>query len=70
MFNLSSHQGNANQNDSILYLPVRMAKIKTQVTAQAGEYVEKEKHSSIVSGSANLYNHYGNQFGSFSENWE
>ena len=45
-----------------------MAKIKTQVTAEAGEYVEKEKHSSIVSGSANLYNHYGNQFGSFSEN--
>jgi hypothetical protein len=29
-------------------IPVRMAKIKNQVTADAGEDVEKEKHSSIA----------------------
>jgi hypothetical protein len=46
-----------------------MTKIKAQVTADAGEDVEKE-HSSIAGGSANLYNYFGNQFGSFSKNWE
>jgi hypothetical protein len=48
--------------------PVRMAKIKTQVTTDAGEDVEQGEHSSIACGSAKLYNHVGNQFGSFSEN--
>jgi hypothetical protein len=46
----------------------RMAKIKTQVTADAFEDVEKKEHSSIVSGIASGYNHSGNQSGSFSEN--
>jgi hypothetical protein len=36
----------------IFYLTVRMAKIKTQVTADVGEVVEKEKHSSIAGGIA------------------
>jgi hypothetical protein len=40
--------------------PVRMAKIKIQVTADAGEDVEKEGHSSIVGGIASWYNHSGN----------
>ena len=44
--------------------PVRMAK----VTADAGEDVEKEEHSSIGGGIASLYNHSGSQFGSSSEN--
>jgi hypothetical protein len=39
------------------------------VTADAGEDVEKEEHSSIVGGIANLYNHFGNQSGGSSENW-
>ena len=43
--------------------PVRMAKIKAQVTADAGEDVEKEEHSSIVGGIESLYNHSGNQSG-------
>ena len=47
--------------------PVRMAKIKN--SADAGEDVEKEEHSSIVGGIASLYNHCGNQSGSSSENW-
>jgi hypothetical protein len=38
------------------------------VTAGAGEDVEKEGHSSIVGGSASLYNHSGNQSGGSSEN--
>jgi hypothetical protein len=39
------------------------------VTANAGECVEKEEHSSIAGGIASGYNHYGNQFGHSSENW-
>jgi hypothetical protein len=50
--------------------PVRMAKIKKiQVTADAGEDVEKEKQSSIDGGIVSLYNHSGNQSGGSSENW-
>jgi hypothetical protein len=30
------------------------------VTADAGEDVKKEEHSSIVGGTASLYNHSGN----------
>jgi hypothetical protein len=33
---------------------------KTQVLADPGEDVEKEEHSSIVSGIASWYNHSGN----------
>jgi hypothetical protein len=43
---------------------------KTQVIAHAVKDVEQGEHSSIAGGSANLYNHFGNQLGSFSENWE
>jgi hypothetical protein len=42
---------------------------KIQVTADAGKDVEKEEHSSIAGGIASLYNHSGNQSGSFSKNW-
>jgi hypothetical protein len=41
---------------------------RIQATADAGEDVEKEEHSSIVGGIAGLYNHSGNQSGSSSEN--
>jgi hypothetical protein len=49
--------------------PVRMAKIKIQVTADADEDVEKEGHSSIVGGIASLCTHSGNRSGGSSENW-
>jgi hypothetical protein len=49
--------------------PVRMAKIKIQVTADPVEDVEKEEHSSIFGGIASLYNHSGNQSGHSPENW-
>ena len=41
---------------------------KIQVTADAGEDVEKEEHFYIVGGIASLYNHSGNQSGGSSEN--
>ena len=47
--------------------PVRMAKVKSSGTADAGEDVEKEAHSFIVGGIPSLYNHSGNQSGSSSE---
>jgi hypothetical protein len=56
-------------------LIIREMQIKTtlrfqiQVTADAGEDVKKEEHSSIVGGIASLYNHSGNQSGGSSENW-
>jgi hypothetical protein len=49
--------------------PVRMAKKKIQVTADAVKDVEKEGHSSFVGGIASLYNHSGNQSVGSSENW-
>jgi hypothetical protein len=38
------------------------------VTADAGEDVEKEEHSSIAGGIASWYNHFANQFGVSTEN--
>jgi hypothetical protein len=40
---------------------VRMAKIKSHVTVDAGKYVEKEEHYFTVGGIANWYSHSGNQ---------
>jgi hypothetical protein len=39
------------------------------VTADDGEDVEKEKHSSIAGGITNWYNHSRNQSGGSSETW-
>ena len=50
-------------------MTLRMPKIKTQGTAQAGVVLEKGEYST-ADGSANLYNHSENQFGGFSKNWE
>jgi hypothetical protein len=41
---------------------------KTQVTADAGEDVEKKEHSSIAGEIASWYNSSGNQFSGSSEN--
>jgi hypothetical protein len=70
MFNILSHQGNANQNNSdSTSHQSECLRSKIQVTADAGEDVEKEEHSSIAGGIASWYNHFGNQFGGSSENW-
>jgi hypothetical protein len=39
------------------------------VTADAGEDVDKEEHSSIPGGIASLYHQSGSQSGGSSENW-
>jgi hypothetical protein len=55
MFNILNYQGNANQNNP--EIPLHTSEwlgSKIQVTADAGEDVEKEEHSSIVGGIASL----------------
>jgi hypothetical protein len=39
------------------------------VKADAGEDVEKERHSSIACGISSWYNYFGNEFDGYSENW-
>ena len=39
-----------------------------QETAHAGEDVEQGEHSFIAGDNENLSNHFGNQYGRFSEN--
>ena len=72
MFNILSHQGNANQNhpNSTPHTSQTKTQIrsKTQVTVDVGEDVEKEEHS-IVGGLASWYSCCGNQSGNSSENW-
>ena len=48
--------------------PLRMAKIKFQVTADDGENVDKKDYSSIVGRIASLCKHSRNQSGGSSEN--
>jgi hypothetical protein len=70
MFSIFNHQGNANQNNPEIPLhATQNGKDQIQVTADAGEDVEKEEQSSIVGGIASVYNHSGNQSGDSSENW-
>ena len=40
------------------------------MTVYAGEDAEKEEHFSTAGGSANLYNHFGNQYGDSSRKWD
>ena len=71
MFNSLNHQGDTNQNT--LEIPStshqsEWLRSKIQVTADAGEDVEKEEHSSIAGEIASWYNHSGNQSGGSTEN--
>jgi hypothetical protein len=45
---------------------VRMVMIKNSSGSPHQEDVKQGEYSSIAGGSANLYNHFGNKFGSFS----
>jgi hypothetical protein len=51
-------------------IPIRMTKIKTQVTADTGKVEENEEHSSIDGQIVSWYNYSGNQSDSSSENWK
>jgi hypothetical protein len=71
MFNVLNHQRNANQNNTEIS-PSHQSewlRSKIQVTADAGEDVEKEEHSSTFGEIASLYNNSGNQCWGSSENW-
>jgi hypothetical protein len=58
MFNILSHQGNANQIPLRFHCtPVRMAVVNKQVTIHVGEDVEQERNSSTVDASANPFSH-------------
>jgi hypothetical protein len=47
-------------------IPVRMAKGNSQVTVHARKDVDQGEYS-IAIGSENLYGHFGNRYGGFSE---
>jgi hypothetical protein len=47
-----------------------MAKIKNPRDSTCWQGCGKEEHSSIDGESKNSYSHSGNQFDTFSENWE
>jgi hypothetical protein len=69
MFNILSHQENANQpRDSTSHQSERV-RSNTHVTTDADKDVEKEEHYSTAGGIASWYNHSGNQLGGSSENW-
>jgi hypothetical protein len=51
------------------YLTSEWLRSKSQLIADAGEDVEKEKYSSIAVGIACWPHHSGNQFGGSSKNW-
>jgi hypothetical protein len=51
MFNILSHQGDANQKKT---LRSHLTPSKTQMTADAGKALEQGKHSSITGGKTNL----------------
>jgi hypothetical protein len=44
-----------------------MANIRNSRYCKTGENEEQDGHSSTAGGSANLYNHFGNQLGNFSK---
>lgn len=73
MFNILSHQGTVNQNDSEIpsyAFQNDLDRSKTQVRVHAGEDTDQGEHSSTAGGSANLYSCYGNKYGESSGNWK
>ena len=50
------------------YTPLRKAKLKTVKSPNSGEDVEQQELSFISGENEKWYNHFGRQFGSFSQN--
>jgi hypothetical protein len=71
MPSILSHQGNESQNDPEIPLDTNhngWDQISSDSTCWWG--CGEMEHSSIAGRIVNLYNHSGNQSGSFSENWK
>ena len=66
MFNITNHQGNANQNHNEIS-PVRLAIIK-KISDSTGKGVEKRESLCTVGRNTNWYNHYGKQYNDSSKN--
>jgi hypothetical protein len=67
MFNILSHQRNANQNNSENTSYTHQNGYEQNVKWQA--HIEQGEYSSIAGEGTNLYSDFRNQFGGFSENW-
>jgi hypothetical protein len=71
MFKVLNDERNANQNNPEITLPQsEWLRSKPWGTTHVIKDVEKEEHSSIAGGSANCYNHSGNQSGDSLKNWK
>ena len=71
MFNIFSHQEiQIKMTLRFHFTAVRLAKIKTQLTADAGKDVMKKENTSISAETASCQNHFGDQSGNFSEIWK
>jgi hypothetical protein len=51
-------------------IPIRIAKIKTTATVNAGKEMKKRKYSALADGISSWHNHSGNQSGGSLENWK
>jgi hypothetical protein len=49
---------------------INKSKAQKQNNSSCWRDVEQRVHSLITDGNTTLYNHFVNQFGGFSENWE
>ena len=70
MFNITNHQGNANQNhNEISLLPCQVGYYqKDKKTTRVAKDVEQKEPSYTVGGNVNWYSHYGEQDGESSKN--
>ena len=70
MFNITTYQRNTNQNYNEVppYTSQNGHLQKNTQTLNAGQGLEKREPSYTVDGNVNQNNHYGKQYGGFSEN--
>jgi hypothetical protein len=66
IFNILSHQKNANQN----YFEISSYNWLRSIIVYSGKDLEQGEYSSIYDGSVHLYSHCGNQYNGFSKRWD
>ena len=70
MLHITNHERNVNQNHyEISSHLVKMAYIERTGNSRRWEGYGEREPSYAIDGNVNLYNHYGEQFGGSSENW-